>query len=96
MVWQSSTDKTSPFHGDMTKGRLCRVRAFIRHGDWLSLEPHFRFPCLLRCYIRMSYRLRNLKAAIIQFSIVPQQKTYSVWRVSVWTSSCSRECVVEI
>ena len=50
-VWSGGHPPTkTPFHGDVTKGRLCHVpanRSFISgHGMWLSQEPACRI-CLL-------------------------------------------------
>ena len=75
-AWSGShpTTKTLPFHGDITRGRLCDVPAistpvfaafqFVEHGDGLSQElEHVTtfeyFGLILKLPDR--YQLRNLQ-----------------------------------
>ena len=47
-AWSGShpPTKTSLFRGDMMKGRLCHVRAFIRHGDLAKPRAAFSISVL--------------------------------------------------
>ena len=74
-AWSGShpTTKTLPFHGDITRGRLCDVPAistpvfaafqFVEHGDGLSQELEhvttFEYFGLILTGTR--YQLRNLQ-----------------------------------
>ena len=62
-AWSGShpPTKTLPFHGDMTKGRLCHVpanRFLSGHGTRLSQEPHHRF-------FRLRVRLRQSELIMV-------------------------------